>query len=82
MKDAINIPNQQRGLLRKRVSKWGELNRVYMTPNATAHAQYARVPGEDYSRRLPAVRRSAASRTYQQGNPATARSGTRLACST
>ena len=53
MKDAVSIPTNNEDYYGDDVSKWGEINRVYLTPDATAHAQYARVPGADYTGGFP-----------------------------
>jgi hypothetical protein len=51
MKNAISIPTNNVDVYGDAFSKWGEVNRVYLT--TTAHAQYTRVPGADYSAGFP-----------------------------
>jgi hypothetical protein len=53
MKNAVSIPTTHVDFSGNTINKWGEINRVYLTPNTTAHAQYARVPGENYSAGFP-----------------------------
>ena len=51
MKNAVSIPTRKVDFHGRTINKWGELNRCYLSTDA--HAQYLRVPGEDYTAGFP-----------------------------